>query len=170
MSRRCDITGKGVMTGNNVSHANNRTRRRFLPNLRAHRLYSETLGESIRLKISAHALRTVEQRGGPLRGLGDLGRRTAGGERARWRGARREPGSSSAPSLSWAGAAGSVGPASPGPPTRTSRPQPQKTATDKPPGHPDKARRAQKRTLANRVIHRMWRDEHARHASLATAA
>ncbi|MEM7023824.1 MAG: 50S ribosomal protein L28 [Pseudomonadota bacterium] len=64
MARRCSLTGKGVQAGNNVSHANNRTRRRFLPNLRAHRLYSETLGESIRLKITSHALRTVERRGG----------------------------------------------------------------------------------------------------------
>ncbi len=64
MARRCDLTGKGVLVGNNVSHANNKTRRRFLPNLRAQRLYSETLGESIRLRISNHALRTVEQRGG----------------------------------------------------------------------------------------------------------
>jgi len=64
MARRCMLTGKGVMTGNNVSHAHNKTRRRFLPNLRRQRLYSETLGESIRLRISAHALRTVEHRGG----------------------------------------------------------------------------------------------------------
>ena len=64
MARRCMLTGKGVMTGNNVSHANNKTKRRFLPNLRHQRLYSETLGESIRLRITAHALRTVEHRGG----------------------------------------------------------------------------------------------------------
>ena len=64
MARRCELTGKGVMTGNNVSHANNKTRRRFLPNLRSQRLYSETLRESIRLRITAHALRTVEHRGG----------------------------------------------------------------------------------------------------------
>jgi large subunit ribosomal protein L28 len=64
MARRCMLTGKGVLTGNNVSHANNKTRRRFLPNLRYQRLYSETLGESIRLRITAHALRTVEHRGG----------------------------------------------------------------------------------------------------------
>jgi large subunit ribosomal protein L28 len=64
MARRCTLTGKGVQTGNNVSHANNRTRRRFLPNLRPHRLYSETLGESIRLRVTSHALRTVERRGG----------------------------------------------------------------------------------------------------------
>ena len=49
MSRRCELTGKGVLTGNNVSHANNKTRRRFLPNLQARRLYSEMLGESVRL-------------------------------------------------------------------------------------------------------------------------
>ena len=64
MARRCVLTGKGVLTGNNVSHANNKTRRRFLPNLRRQRLYSETLAEGIRLRISAHALRTVEHRGG----------------------------------------------------------------------------------------------------------
>jgi large subunit ribosomal protein L28 len=64
MARRCMLTGKGVLTGNNVSHANNKTRRRFLPNLRQQRLYSETLGESIRLKVSAQAIRTVEHRGG----------------------------------------------------------------------------------------------------------
>ena len=64
MARRCILTGKGVMVGNNVSHANNKTKRRFLPNLRQQRLYSETLGESIRLRISANAIRTVEKRGG----------------------------------------------------------------------------------------------------------
>ena len=64
MARRCILTGKGVMVGNNVSHANNKTKRRFLPNLREQRLYSESLGESIRLRISANAIRTVEKRGG----------------------------------------------------------------------------------------------------------
>lgn len=64
MARRCALTGKGVQTGNNVSHANNRTRRRYLPNLQQQRFYSETLGESIRLRVSVHALRTVEKRGG----------------------------------------------------------------------------------------------------------
>ncbi|MGI9416733.1 MAG: 50S ribosomal protein L28 [Geminicoccaceae bacterium] len=64
MARRCALTGKGVLTGNNVSHANNRTRRRYLPNLQQQRFYSETLGESIRLRVSTHALRTVEKRGG----------------------------------------------------------------------------------------------------------
>jgi large subunit ribosomal protein L28 len=64
MARRCAVTGKGVLTGHNVSHANNKTKRRFLPNLRRQRLYSEILGESIRLRITARALRTVEHRGG----------------------------------------------------------------------------------------------------------
>jgi large subunit ribosomal protein L28 len=62
--RHCAYCKKHPSVGNNVSHANNKTRRRFLPNLRRQRLYSETLGESIRLRISAHALRTVEHRGG----------------------------------------------------------------------------------------------------------
>ncbi len=64
MSRRCELTGKGVMTGNNVSHANNKTRRRFMPNLNEVTLASETLGRSFRMKISAAALRTVDHRGG----------------------------------------------------------------------------------------------------------
>jgi large subunit ribosomal protein L28 len=64
MSRRCVVSGKGVLVGNNVSHANNRTRRRFLPNLQARRLYSETLGESIRLRIATSTLRTIEKAGG----------------------------------------------------------------------------------------------------------
>ncbi|NRG17034.1 50S ribosomal protein L28 [Rhizobiales bacterium] len=64
MARRCELTGKDVMTGNNVSHANNKTRRRFLPNLCNVSLISDTLGETVKLRISAHALRTVEHRGG----------------------------------------------------------------------------------------------------------
>lgn len=64
MARRCVLTGKGVQTGNNVSHANNKTRRRFLPNVQTHRLYSEVLGQSVRLRIAASTLRTVEKRGG----------------------------------------------------------------------------------------------------------
>ncbi|MEM1399642.1 MAG: 50S ribosomal protein L28 [Pseudomonadota bacterium] len=64
MARRCSLTGKGVQSGNNVSHALNRTRRRFLPNLQPATLLSETLGESVRLRVSAQALRTVEHRGG----------------------------------------------------------------------------------------------------------
>ena len=64
MARRCELTGKAVQTGNNVSHANNRTRRRFLPNLNQVTLMSEALGSSVNLKISSHALRSVEHRGG----------------------------------------------------------------------------------------------------------
>lgn len=64
MSRRCELTGKSVMTGNNVSHANNKTRRRFLPNLVNVTLTSEALDQSIRLRVAAAALRTVEHRGG----------------------------------------------------------------------------------------------------------
>jgi large subunit ribosomal protein L28 len=64
MARRCELTGKAVLTGNNVSHANNKTRRRFLPNLCAVTLLSDALGQSVRLRISANALRSVEHRGG----------------------------------------------------------------------------------------------------------
>ncbi|MGJ8602910.1 MAG: 50S ribosomal protein L28 [Marivita sp.] len=64
MSRVCELTGKGPMTGNNVSHANNKTRRRFLPNLNDVTLQSETLGRGIKMRISAHALRSVDHRGG----------------------------------------------------------------------------------------------------------
>ena len=64
MSRVCMLTGKGVRTGNNVSHAVNRTRRRFLPNLQTTRLISDILGEPVRLRLSTRALRTVEAKGG----------------------------------------------------------------------------------------------------------
>ena len=64
MSRRCELTGKGVQVGNNVSHANNKTRRRFLPNLNEVSLTSESLGQTHRFRISAAALRTVDHRGG----------------------------------------------------------------------------------------------------------
>jgi large subunit ribosomal protein L28 len=64
MSRACELTGKAVMSGNNVSHANNKTRRRFLPNLCDVTLISETLGRNVRLRVSANALRSVEHRGG----------------------------------------------------------------------------------------------------------
>ncbi|MBY6091663.1 50S ribosomal protein L28 [Pseudooceanicola sp. 502str34] len=64
MSRRCELTGKGPMTGNNVSHANNKTRRRFLPNLNDVTLQSETLNRGIKLRITASALRSVDHRGG----------------------------------------------------------------------------------------------------------
>lgn len=64
MSRKCELTGKAVMTGNNVSHANNKTRRRFLPNLVNVTLMSESLNQGFRVRIAASALRTVEHRGG----------------------------------------------------------------------------------------------------------
>ena len=64
MSRACELTGKSVQYGNNVSHANNKTRRRFLPNLCNVTLISEAMQQSYRLRISANALRSVEHRGG----------------------------------------------------------------------------------------------------------
>lgn len=64
MSRRCDLTGTGPMTGNSVSHANNKTRRRFLPNLQEVSLASDTLGRSFRFRITNAALRSVDHRGG----------------------------------------------------------------------------------------------------------
>jgi len=64
MARRCALTGKGVQTGNNVSHAHNKTRRRFLPNLQVASLLSEALGSSVRMRLSAAAIRTVEHKGG----------------------------------------------------------------------------------------------------------
>lgn len=64
MSRRCELTGKGPMSGNNVSHANNKTKRRFLPNLNDVTLQSEILDRGIKFRISAAALRTVDHRGG----------------------------------------------------------------------------------------------------------
>ena len=64
MARRCSITGKGVLTGNNVSHAHNKTRRRFLPNLQTISLLSEALGKTVRLRMTTHALRTIEYKGG----------------------------------------------------------------------------------------------------------
>ena len=64
MSRRCQITGKGVLSGNNVSHANNRTRRRFLPNLQDASLLSDVLGQAVRMRLSTRAIRTIEQKGG----------------------------------------------------------------------------------------------------------
>ena len=64
MSRRCELTGKSPMVGNNVSHANNKSKRRFLPNLAEVSLSSETLNTTHRFRISAAALRTVDHRGG----------------------------------------------------------------------------------------------------------
>jgi large subunit ribosomal protein L28 len=64
MARRCELTGKQVMTGYNVSHAHNRTKRRFLPNLCNVSLMSDALGVALRLRVSARALKTVDQKGG----------------------------------------------------------------------------------------------------------
>ena len=64
MSRRCELSGKGVLTGNRVSHSNIKTRRRYLPNLNPVTLQSEALGRSFQFRITAHALRTVDHRGG----------------------------------------------------------------------------------------------------------
>ncbi len=64
MSRVCELTGKGPMSGNNVSHANNKSRRRFLPNLNDVTLMSDALGQSFKLRISAAGLRSVDHRGG----------------------------------------------------------------------------------------------------------
>lgn len=64
MARRCAFTGKGVMSGNNVSHANNKTRRRFLPNIQQTAIFSDALGRMVRLKLSTRAIRTIEHNGG----------------------------------------------------------------------------------------------------------
>ncbi len=64
MSRVCELTGKGPMSGNKISHANNKTRRRFLPNLNEVTLISDVLGRSFQLRISAAAIRSVDHRGG----------------------------------------------------------------------------------------------------------
>jgi large subunit ribosomal protein L28 len=64
MSRRCSITGKGVLTGNNVSHAHNKTRRRFLPNLQYTSVFSHMLSQMVRIRMTTSAMRTIEHRGG----------------------------------------------------------------------------------------------------------
>jgi large subunit ribosomal protein L28 len=71
MSRVCELTGKKVMTGNNVSHAKNRTRRRFLPNLQNSSLFSEVLNKPVKFRVSSSALRTVEKKGGIDKFLAD---------------------------------------------------------------------------------------------------
>ena len=63
MSRVCQVTGKGPVTGNNVSHANNKTRRRFLPNLRHHRFWVESEKRFVRLRVSAKGMRIIDKRG-----------------------------------------------------------------------------------------------------------
>ena len=64
MSRRCELSGKAVQVGNKVSHSNIKTKTRFLPNLCNVTLISDTLGRSVKLRVSAHGLRSVEHRGG----------------------------------------------------------------------------------------------------------
>lgn len=64
MAKRCEITSKGVQTGNNRSHSNIKTKRRFLPNMQQVTLMSDSLGQSIRLKITASTLRTIDHNGG----------------------------------------------------------------------------------------------------------
>ena len=64
MSRRCAVSGKAVLYGNNVSHANNKSRRRFLPNLQETSFMSEALGHMVRLRLSTNAIRTIEFHGG----------------------------------------------------------------------------------------------------------
>ena len=64
MSRRCELTGKGAQVGHKVSHSNRKTKRRFLPNLLNVTLMSDTLGRSVKLRVSANALKTVDHRGG----------------------------------------------------------------------------------------------------------
>ena len=64
MSRRCVVSGKGVLTGNNVSHANNKTRRRFLPNLQETSVLSDALNQKVRIRVSTRGLKTIEHNGG----------------------------------------------------------------------------------------------------------
>jgi large subunit ribosomal protein L28 len=77
MARVCQVTGKGPMVGNNVSHANNKTKRRFLPNLQSRRFWIEGENRWVRLRVTAHALRTIDKNGiesvlADLRARGEL--------------------------------------------------------------------------------------------------
>ncbi len=63
MSRKCKLTGKGPMAGNNVSHAHNKTRRRWLPNLQWKRIYIPELDRTVRIRLSTRALRTIDKKG-----------------------------------------------------------------------------------------------------------
>ena len=77
MARVCQVTGKGPMVGNNVSHANNKTKRRFLPNLQSRRFWVESENRWVRLRVSTKALRTIDQNGidavlADLRARGEL--------------------------------------------------------------------------------------------------
>ena len=64
MARKCSVTGKGVQFGNNVSHANNKNRRRFMPNMQETALYSDALRQMVRLRLSTNGIRTIEHKGG----------------------------------------------------------------------------------------------------------
>jgi large subunit ribosomal protein L28 len=64
MSRQCQVTGKKVMFGNNVSHANNKTRRTFFPNVQDTTLYSDALGTAVSIRLSAAGMRTIDHKGG----------------------------------------------------------------------------------------------------------
>jgi len=64
MARRCDLTGRGVQSGNNVSHAHNKTRRRFLPNLQDVTVMSDILGTGLRMRVATRTLRSIEHKGG----------------------------------------------------------------------------------------------------------
>jgi large subunit ribosomal protein L28 len=64
MARRCELTGKGVLSGHNVSHANNKTKRKFRPNLAEVSLMSDKLDRTVKLRISKHALRSIDHNGG----------------------------------------------------------------------------------------------------------
>jgi len=64
MARRCPLTGKGIQSGHNVSHANNKTKRRFMPNLQQASLQSDALGGVVHIRLSVNAIRTVEHNGG----------------------------------------------------------------------------------------------------------
>ena len=64
MARRCPLTGKGILSGHNVSHANNKTKRRFMPNLQQASLQSDALGGVVHIRLSVNAIRTVEHNGG----------------------------------------------------------------------------------------------------------
>ena len=63
MSRVCQVTGKGPMSGNNVSHAHNKTRRRFLPNLHSHRFWVESEKRFVKLRVSSHGMRIIDKKG-----------------------------------------------------------------------------------------------------------
>ena len=63
MSRVCQVTGKGPMSGNNVSHAHNKTRRRFLPNLHHHRFWVESEKRFVKLRVSCHGMRIIDKKG-----------------------------------------------------------------------------------------------------------